>query len=246
MGADPAQGKVQVRADELLHLSIPLLVLLATTAAAARLPDCIHVSTRTARPRWMPSLDAVRDCQEKAKEKLSADAAAKGKPLTPAALDKLDDEAREQARRYLAGSGAVVEGEPERGPRLGGVAKKDLGRVSAAEAEQLAGLEKRLHDAAGDGKEGITPAMGRDIIDSLTQKQGFVSAEMREVLDAVVRDGGKLTPETMKKLQGASRAAKGAGLDLNIDKGTEKNLLEHDFDSDSPAKPEPHADPGNL
>lgn len=54
-------------------------------------------------------------------------------------------------------------------------------------------------EAAGDGKERITPAMGRDIIDSLTKQQGFVSPDLKDMLDSVV-DGGKLTPETMKKL----------------------------------------------
>ena len=76
--------------------------------------------------------------------------------------------------------------------------------------------------------------------------QGFISPDMKDLLDSVVRDGGKLTPETMKKLQGAGKAAKGAGLDLNIDKGTEKDLLEHDFDKDKDVPPAPPADPGNL
>jgi hypothetical protein len=69
---------------------------------------------------------------------------------------------------------------------------------------------------------------------------------MKDLLDAVVKDGGKLTPETMKKLQGAGRAAKGQGLDLNIDPKTEKDLLDHDFDSDKNAPPPPPSDPGNL
>lgn len=223
-----------------------LIAALAVTASAARLPDCIHVSTSAARARWMPDLDAVRECQDKARRKLIDDAAAKGKPLSPAALDRIDDEARAQAREYLAKSGSVIEGSPKRGAGLGGVARKDLERVPAGDAEEIEGLQSRLHAAAGDGKDGITPAMGRDMIDSLTKKQGFVSPDMKDLLDSVVRDGGKLTPETMKKLQGAGRAAKGAGLDLGIDPGTEKNLLEHDFGKDSPAMPEPPADPGNL
>lgn len=223
-----------------------LVIALASPASAAKLPDCIHLSTSAARVRWMPDLDAVRDCQEKARETLAAGAAAKGRPLSETELEDLDEQQRAQAREYLAKSGTVIEGSSKAGPGLGGVTDKDLGRVSAEEGTEVSGLEKRLHAAAGDGKEGITPAMGRDMIDSLTKKQGFVSPDMKDLIESVVRDGGKLTPETMKKLQGAGRAAKGAGLDLNIDKGTEKNLLEHDFDKDGNPKAAPHADPGNL
>jgi hypothetical protein len=223
-----------------------LIAILAVPASAAKLPDCIHVSTTAVRLRYKPNLDAVRDCHEKARQKLIDDAAAKGKPLSDAKLEQIDDEARAQVREFLANSGAVIDGGPGNGPGLGGVTQKDLERVSAEDGADISGLEKRLHGAAGDGKDGITPAMGRDLIDSLTKKQGFVSPDMKDLLDSVVRDGGKLTPETMKKLQSAGRAAKAAGLDLNIDKGTEKNILEHDFDEDAGQKPEAPADPGNL
>lgn len=223
-----------------------LIAVLAAPASAAKLPDCIHVSTTAVHLRYKPNLDAVRDCQEKTRQGLIDDAVAKGKPLSEGKLEKIDDEHRAQVREYLANSGTVIEGTSAGGPGLGGVTDKDLGRVSAEDGDEISGLEKRLHAAAGDGKDGISPAMGRDIIDSLTKKQGFVSPDMKDLLDSVVRDGGKLTPETMKKLQSAGRAAKSAGLDLNIDKGTEKNLLEHDFDKDAEQKPEAPANPGNL
>ena len=64
---------------------------------------------------------------------------------------------------------------------------------------------------------------------------------MQALLDAVTKDGGKLTPATMKLLQNAGREAKSEGLNLNIDKATEKELLEHDIDSDKPAAP-----PGDM
>lgn len=219
----------------------PLLLIaaLAVPASAQKIPDCIHVSSTSV--RYMKSLDAVRDCQEKAREKLVGDAASKGKPLSYEALEKIDDRQREQVRDYLANSGMVIEGATKSKRGLGGATARDLKRVSAEEGAEIEGLEKRLQDAAGDGKDGITPAMGQDILDSLTKRQGGVSPDMKDLIDSVVRDGGKLTPATMKKLQNAGRKAKGAGLDLNIDKGTEKGLLEHDFDKDKP-----HADPGNL
>lgn len=227
-------------------MTAPLLLIsaLALSASAAKLPDCIHVSSTSV--RYKADLDAVRDCQEKARQKMIDDAAAKGKPLTYAQLENIDDRQRAQVRDFLANSGTIIEGSTKSDRGLGGVTGDDLKRVSAEDGADIQGLEKRLHAAAGDGKDGITPAMGRDIIDSLTKKQGFVSPDMKDLIDSVVRDGGKLTPETMKKLQSAGKAAKGAGLNLNIDKGTEKDLLEHDFDKDKDVPPAPPADPGNL
>jgi hypothetical protein len=224
----------------------PLLLLAALTipASAAKLPDCIHVSSTSA--RFMADLDAVRDCQAKVRQKLIDDAAAKGKPLSYQRLEKIDDQQREQVRDFLANSGTIIDGTTKSDRGLGGVTDADRKKVTADESAEIGDLEKRLHAAAGDGKDGITPDMGRDMIDSLTKKQGFVSPDMKDLIDSVVRDGGKLTPETMKKLQGAGAAAKGAGLDLNINKGTEKDLLEHDFDKDKEQPAAPPADPGNL
>lgn len=226
--------------------SLLLAALLAVPAAAQKVPDCIHVSTTAVKLRYKPDLESVRDCQEKARQKLIDDAANKGKPLSYAKVERIDDLQRAEVRDFLANSGTIIEGATKSDRGLGGLTGEDRARVSAGEGAELGALEKRLHAAAGDGKDGITPAMGRDLIDSLTKQQGFVSPQMRDLIDAVVRDGGKLTPETMKKLQEAGRAAKGAGLDLNIDKGTEKTLLEHDFGSDKEGSPKSHADPGNL
>ena len=223
-----------------------LIALLAAAASAQRIPDCIHVSTSAVRPRYKPDLDSVRDCQEKARQKLIDDASARGKPLSYRQIEDIDDRQRAEAREFLADSGTVIEGSTKNNRPLGDVGDEDPAKVSAEEGAEIRALEKRLREAAGEGKEGITPAMGRDLIDTLTRKQGFVSPGMRELVDAVVRDGGRLTPQTMKKLQRAGKAAKGAGLDLKIDKGTEKSLLERDFDADTEGTPRAHADPGNL
>lgn len=223
-----------------------LFVALAAPASAERLPDCIHVSTTAAKPRFKPDLDSVRECQDRVKQEMIDRAKAKGEPLTYQKIEAIEDDQRAEVRDYLAHSGAVIDGTSKSARSLGGVTTADRAKVSGEDGAAIGGLERRLHAAAGDGKDGITPAMGRDIADTLTKQQGYVSPDMKDLLDSVVRDGGKLTPETMKKLQGAGRAAKGAGLDLNIDKNTEKDLLEHDFDKDKDVPPAPPADPGNL
>ncbi|UPT74610.1 MAG: hypothetical protein M0D55_02430 [Elusimicrobiota bacterium] len=217
----------------------------AAPEPALTIPDCVHVSTTSARLRYKPDLDSVRDCQEKARGEAVAAAEAKGKPLSYQTLEEFDDLQRAEVRDYLANSGTIIDGETKSGRGLGGLTNEDLAKAGDS-AGDLSSLEKRLHAQAGDGKDGITPAMGRDIVDSLMKKQGFISPDMKELLDAVVKDGGKLTPDTMKKLQGAAKAAKGAGLNLNIDAGTEKSLLEHDFDKDKDVPTAPPADPGNL
>lgn len=135
----------------------PLLLIaaLAVPASAQKIPDCLHVSSTSA--RYMKSLDAVRDCQEKARANLVGDAANKGKPLSYEALEKIDDRQREQVRDYLANSGTVIEGATKSNRGLGGATARDLKRVSAEEGAEIEGLEKRLQDAAGDGGK-LTPA----------------------------------------------------------------------------------------
>lgn len=243
---------------------LALAVLLAAPAAAARLPDCIHVSSTSV--RMQKSLDAVRDCQDRARQELLDAAQARGAQVPAAKLDALDDHHRAEVRKYLAQSGEVLEGDEvrmdesagknagagdklaahARPGQLGGLTGAALAKVSPGDAAALTALQKRLHAAAGDGSSGVTPGMARDMIDTIKSRQGFVSGDMKALLDAVVKDGGKLTPETMKLLQNAGRAAKGAGLPLNIDPAMEKPLLESDFDLDKEGAKAPPASPGSL
>ena len=218
-----------------------LLALTASPALALKPASCLHVSSGTA----PASLDELRDCQDKARAAAVAAAAVKGTPLTAAQLDQIDDFQRAEARKFLSQPQNVVTGPTEStskpaaaggsSGKLGGVAPADLARVDPASAAAIAGLQARLQKSAGDGKSGVTSAMADDVRATLLQAQGSISPDMQDLLNAVSHDGGNLTPGTMKKLQGAGKAAKGEGLDLDIDPAVEKQLLEHDFDADKPA-----------
>jgi hypothetical protein len=212
----------------MLLWALSIMFAVVPASAAGQPSSCLHNS----------NFNGFRACQNRARADAVAAAARKGEPLTPAQLDELDDEQRAEARKFFARPETVVVG-PKEAPdsanstkRLGGVTASDLGRVDAKSAAGIEGLQGRLQSAAGDGKDGITPAMADDIRAALTSEQGGVSPDMASLLDAVQRDGGKLTPETMTKLQGAAKAAKDDGLDLNIDPNIEKQLLEDDFSKD--------------
>jgi hypothetical protein len=223
---------------------VPLIlaVLAASPAAALKPASCLHPATGSA----PTSLDALRACQAKARAAAIAAAANKGTPLTSAQLDQFDDAQRAEARKFFSQPQIVANGGPETpdskaattsnpSGKLGGAAPADLARLDSKSQDPISSLATRLHAAAGDGSGGITPAMAADIQSTLMKTQGSISPDMQSLLDSVAHDGGKLTPDTMKKLQDAGREAKGQGLDLGIDPKVEDQLLNHDFESDKPA-----------
>jgi hypothetical protein len=219
-----------------------LVVLAASPAFALKPASCLHPAKGSA----PTSLDDLRACQAKTRAAVVAAAENKGAPLTPAQLDAIDDYQRAEARKFFAQPQIVATGSPAPAAtaaasasgapgKLGGATPADLSRADPKSRDAISGLQTRLQAAAGDGSNGVTPAMAADIQSTLLKTQGSISPDMQSLLDSVSHDGGKLTPETMKKLQGAGQDAKSQGLDLNIDPGVEKELLNHDFGSDKPA-----------
>jgi hypothetical protein len=219
----------------LLPALLAVLAAAPSSAAPVRPASCLRGASGAA----PASLDDLRDCQDRVRADAVNAAESKGKPLTAAQLDKLDDFQRAEARKFLSSSQAVIpDAAPSAKPaasngKLGGATGADLAKVDLKSAAAIKGLQGRMQAAAGDGKNGVTPAMADDVRATLTQVQGSVSPDMQELLNSVSKDGGKLTPATMMKLQGAGKDAKASGLDLNIDPGTEKRLLESDFSKDA-------------
>lgn len=234
----------------LLHALRALLLLLAALpACAGPYADCL-TDPATRRPR--EDFESLRECQRRAHAAFAAKKDKKGRLPSPAALERFEDHQRVEAKRFFespqsapAGGGTTLIDSDAPAPpdKLGGLSASDRAKAGAG-AGALLGLEQRLKAAAGDGSQGITPAMARDIIAALKAQQGSVSGDMQSLLDAVVRDGGKLKPETMKKLQDAAKSAKGADLELGIDPAVEKGLLESEFQKDK--VPDAPAPPGSM
>jgi hypothetical protein len=234
---------------------LPLLfaVLTAAPSRAAGMPDCLGVAKSSSTMARPATFDQLKACQDRVR-----------KDVPKARVEALEEHQRAEARTFFADPSHEISGAPEaaapdeaaaaaprdkglpahaRPGQLGGPTAADLSRLGGGDAASIGALEARLHAAAGTGENGVTPAMADDIRATLTRSQGSVSPQMQALLDAVAHDGGKLTSGTMKKLQEAGRAAKGEGMDLNIDPTMEKELLNHDFDSD---KKKDAAAPGSL
>jgi hypothetical protein len=246
--------------------TLPLLALCVGVAfaasPAAAYKDCL-TDPATKRPR--EDFESLRECQRLAKDAYGRQKDKKGRLPSGAAQERFDEHQRAEARRFFenpnanaAAGGSTLVDTPDapaeetrattaprssKKDKLGGLSGED--RAKAGEgAGALLGLEGRLKAAAGDGSQGITPGMARDIIETLGKQQGGVSGDMQSLLDSVVRDGGKLKPETMMKLQEAAKQAKGSGLSLGIDPKIEQGLLESDFSQDK--VPDAPQSPGSL
>ncbi len=211
-----------------------LLLLLALPASSGPYADCL-TDPATKKPR--EEFEPLRECQRRTRAAFEKKKDKKGRGPSVESLERFDDHQRAEARKFFENPLAEVSGGATGTTLIDSDAPEAPAAGSAGKAG-LGGLEGRLKAAAGDGSAGITPAMVRDILATLKAQQGGVSGPMKELLDAVTRDGGKLTPDTMKKLQDAAKSAKGAGLDLGIDPKIEKGLLESDFSLDKvPAAP---------
>jgi hypothetical protein len=89
-------------------------------------------------------------------------------------------------------------------------------------------LEKGLTLEAGDGENGITPKMAKEIEGFLDYRQGGMSADMRSLLEGLEKDGGTLSDASVAKLRRAAREAKSRGLKLGVSAETEEFLLAPD------------------
>lgn len=214
-------------------MPLPLACLLALSwpslaAAADRWPACVK---KLPKGYDEPSsLDALLACQARVRQKLG-----RRRPLSGAEADRLDAFQREEVRIYLSRHPrrATLRSEPVEAPPR--PSPPPRGKAAGDDIEKL---ERSLSEKAGDGGAGITPAMARDIAAYLQEKQGGMSGEMSALLDSLQRDGPKLSDESALRLKRAARKAKASGLELGIDPGMERWLLDPAQDPDV-ALPEP-------
>jgi hypothetical protein len=187
----------------------------------------VHVSTTTG--KFKASFDEVRDCQDQVRERLVGEANDRGRPMTAAQLDRLDEHHRAEARAFLSREELEPLGEapapreeidPDSEPDPG--AKPD---ITAGDAAAVLKLRKKLKERAAAGEKGLTPGAAGDIRAALESQQGGASEEMRGLLDSVEKDkAGKPSPETVKKLMEAAKSSRGRGMDLNLDAETQSGL----------------------
>jgi hypothetical protein len=194
-------------------------------AAAEPLAPCVR---RTSGGWREPAtLDALRLCQGRLRSRwIAGHERAKGRAPDGKALDELDDFQRSEVRGYLARhpERAHVEEAPEKPARE--TAPPSADKTGPAAAPGLKELGAALEGSSEGGKRGITPEGARQVVEYLTRQQGGVSPDMKLLLDSVSRDGPRLQHDTMLRLKRAAREAKGAGLELGVEPGLERWLLD--------------------
>lgn len=215
---------------------VAALLLFPAAASAESSPLCVKkVGGKLQEP---PSLAALTQCHERAFASASESFESKtGSAPSDSLKERWHDEQRAEVQRYLARYPERASMDPSDSSNAPwDIEEKARGSDPGEAAEgrlpprrhtgELGELERTLHEKADGGRKGITPDMAKDIVDFLSKKQGSVSPEMELLLDAVKKDGAKLTPGTINRLKSAAQKAKGAGLELGIDKNTESFLLD--------------------
>lgn len=225
-------------------------VLAVPAAAAGKFPDCVHVAKGSS--DLQPSLEALRDCQERVKQRLFK------KDPNVDKLEKLEEFQRAEAKDWIERSSsptdysktAVDTGDDPKAAPPPEAAKpkhprkdkhplmadeKDMAVAAGLDEAGMKDLEARTRAASGPGGA-FTPETARHMLDSIQrqQKEG-ASDEMKSLLEAV-SGGGPVTPETMEKLRAAAQNAKGQGLDLGLGPEQEHALLD-DASGAPPASP---------
>ena len=216
-----------------------LSALLAAALAADQTPKSMPVCVRPTKTGFdePKTLHGLLACQEKGRAALGGDDAAR---------DALDDLQRDETRRYLArhpdradsgaGEKAPSEKVAAQKVRSRAAVQTNAQRLPEADRQGLQDLNEALWKMSGDGELGLTPAMAKEIAGYLGKQQGGVSAEMSALLGSLEKDGAKLTDGSVRQLKKAARDAKGEGLELGVEPGMEKWLLDPATDPEAGAK----------
>ncbi|MFA5138259.1 MAG: hypothetical protein WC728_03420 [Elusimicrobiota bacterium] len=139
---------------------------------------------------------------------------------------KWDCSFRHPGAQKWAKPSAEDEGLSETWDRTTRAMDKNLEGRDPAMANDLRALGNVMMSESEGGRKGITPAAAQAVLDFLQCQRGGPSVEMRGLLRSVSQDGADLKPATLLQLKRAARAAKGEELQLGVESGLEKWLLD--------------------
>lgn len=203
---------------------------LSTPLSAASFPSCVKKSSSTYQEP--PTLAALIKCHKEKLEAARLDfAKAHGVPPADLAVERWEDMQRAEVRDYLRRHEDQASLDEPTGTTLvdeGGGADKAPEANGDGEAGLDKDFESSLKEKSQGGKHGITPGMAKDIVEYLQRKQGGVSPEMKDLLQTVKSEGANLSDATILQIKMAAQKANRAGIDLKVDRETERFLLEPD------------------
>jgi hypothetical protein len=213
------------------------LALLSWTAlaAAAPFPSCVKQTSETTY-REPASLRDLLDCQKKKLDRFAANYEAQhGDVPSDETIEAWQELQRGEVRGFIERhpERSVMEGDAHARARAAKPGR-EKGRQSKAGGRDLEALQRDLWEKSDQGRKGITPEMAADIVNAITDQQGFVSRDMSDLLISVQQDGAQLSEESMRQLKEAARKADAAGLDLGVEPGIKESLLHVDSKKDHP------------
>jgi hypothetical protein len=192
------------------------LWLVPAAAGAESFPACVK-RTSESTFREPANLQLLFECQKKKLARfISNHQAQHGDLPSDETVARWEELQRGEVQDYISRrQGASV---LERAPAA--PAAKNPGKAKKGDS-----LKRSLERQSEGGRKGITPEMAQEIIDHITDQQGFISRDMAALLVLVRRDGADLSEDTVRELKAAARQADAAGLDLGVESDIRDFLL---------------------
>jgi hypothetical protein len=194
-------------------------------ASAAQAPAACILKTSKTAYQEPADITALLDCQKKKLARCAADYEIENEDLPPA---EVMESWRQLQRLELQD---FILRHPDQ-PVPEGALKPP--------AQDLKAPQQDLREDSDQGRQGITPEMAAEVVNTLMERQGFISGDMVELLDAIQKDGPNLSANTFHRVQAAARKADASGLDLGLTPDIKESLLGDGSNKGQPA-PDPDA-----